>query len=202
MTDHFKSSGVFWDDEGKPRQFRSTGFLVVLSIIALVVAINFFVKQRSVKRRSAPTVNVHYNGYSVSNYVGVQGSHDGVQNGFKQANGVFGKSTNTSLRDLTDGTASTIMVGERDLSENHAGIWMRSINQNGTKEDARAVVGVCHDKHPMNAKHDPHAFSSMHVGGAHFLLCDGSARFVSETLDPKIYNLSAQKSSGQPIPDF
>jgi prepilin-type N-terminal cleavage/methylation domain-containing protein len=45
-------------------------------------------------------------------------------------------------------------------------------------------------------------FSSTHEGGGHFLLGDGSVRFVSENLDINIYSRLAACADGNPTPDF
>ncbi len=46
---------------------------------------------------------------------------------------------------------------------------------------------------------DIEAFSSLHAGGAQFLLGDGSARFISDRIDPEIYMLSGQINDGRPM---
>ena len=41
-------------------------------------------------------------------------------------------------------------------------------------------------------------FKSNHSGGANFCLCDGSVRFLSQTIDHKLYNQLGCKNDGQP----
>ncbi|MCA9088963.1 MAG: DUF1559 domain-containing protein [Planctomycetaceae bacterium] len=45
-------------------------------------------------------------------------------------------------------------------------------------------------------------FSSPHVGGCQVALADGSVRFISENLDPDIWQLLSQMADGMPISEF
>ena len=45
-------------------------------------------------------------------------------------------------------------------------------------------------------------FSSWHVGGAQFLLCDGSVRFISENVDNTTYTNISRRSDGQTVGPF
>ncbi len=178
--------------------FAAAGLLLLGGVFAFLVP-------KPLQRTLPAAVNLYYGGYATSNYPGVQGSFDGVRNDFQRNpkfDGIFGKATRTGIRDITDGTSNTFMVGERDFSRNRAGIWMRSINADRNAEDAKALVGVCHEKHPLNAFDDPHAFSSMHAGGAHFLLGDGSVRFIAENIDPATYNKLAKRADGEIVGEF
>jgi prepilin-type processing-associated H-X9-DG protein len=44
--------------------------------------------------------------------------------------------------------------------------------------------------------------SSFHVGGAHFLMGDGSVRFISQNIDPKTFRNLAHRSDGEMLKDF
>lgn len=127
------------------------------------------------------SANPAYEGYTKSNY---PGSHQ-----------VFG-STPTRIRDITDGTTNTIMVGERalitnpqDIRQTGAIVWGRTRFTDGAT--------VFHGTWPVNTPNpgngnaaaqagDPnckrHNTSSRHPGGGQFLLCDGSVRFLSENI--------------------
>ena len=45
-------------------------------------------------------------------------------------------------------------------------------------------------------------FSSQHTGGAHFLVGDGSVRFISENIDPITYQFLGHRADGELIGDF
>jgi prepilin-type processing-associated H-X9-DG protein len=41
------------------------------------------------------------------------------------------------------------------------------------------------------------SFGSMHSGGANFLMCDGSVRFMPETVDTTIYRALGSRNGGE-----
>ncbi|MGZ0173215.1 MAG: H-X9-DG-CTERM domain-containing protein, partial [Planctomycetales bacterium] len=45
-------------------------------------------------------------------------------------------------------------------------------------------------------------FSSGHAGGAHFLLCDGSSRFLNDTMDYSTFTKLAYIHDGELAGDF
>ena len=53
-----------------------------------------------------------------------------------------------------------------------------------------------------NNRPNSSGFGSMHVGGCHFLLGDGSVKFVSENIDLTLYRNLSTISDGVPIGEF
>ena len=49
---------------------------------------------------------------------------------------------------------------------------------------------------------DPGGFGSRHAGGAQFLMCDGSTRFLSENVDPQLYRNLGDRGDGVRISEF
>jgi prepilin-type N-terminal cleavage/methylation domain-containing protein/prepilin-type processing-associated H-X9-DG protein len=113
--------------------------------------------------------------------------------------GVGFKNSKINFRDITDGTSNTLMVGERAWQYGRimagagtvvgfsARINDQSANAN-IKTGALAAIGLGYDGinwSATNAAHQPRAFNSVHVGGAQFVMCDGSVRFISENIDYK-----------------
>ena len=78
---------------------------------------------------------------------------------------VFTGAESVRFRDITDGTSNTIMVGE---AEGAAIPW-------SAPQDIDVAV--------YQQINEPGGFASDHVGGAQFLLGDGSVRFISENID-------------------
>ncbi len=111
--------------------------------------------------------------------------------------GVFNANSDINFQDITDGTTNTIMVGERawEYSINGSTIrtgeaanmyFLRADNgprENSGAADALAVggLGINSPSHTDNQARS--SFSSRHRGGAQFVLCDGSVRFISENID-------------------
>ena len=109
--------------------------------------------------------------------------------------GIFYGDSKTTFADIRDGTTNTFMVGERDTFNCHSGVWVgvRNTNGGGTR-GIHVVTGHAHpilnyviDGDPLydwaaNFTGCGEGFSSLHPGGAQFLLADGSVRFVSESI--------------------
>jgi len=148
---------------------------------------------------SLPTHNVK--GYSKCNYMGSQGygNSKDIDDG-----GIFDTNLEVSLRDITDGTSNTIMIGEADGSareenpingDNSFPVWIgpdAPIGHGSAISFARRAVvrrgdwavGF-NDPNPNGEPSDfhPALFSSRHSGGTLHGFCDGSVRFISETID-------------------
>ncbi|MEZ6059380.1 MAG: DUF1559 domain-containing protein [Planctomycetaceae bacterium] len=126
--------------------------------------------------------------FAKSNYMGCNGNRDN--------DGVFdsGNNRKIGLRDITDGTSNTIIVGERGSKRGHwAGVWAgQELTCDGItnvwclvgKTEFKMNSGKFSDQSSTTAVDDPLiAFSSEHTGGAQFLLADGSVRFISENVE-------------------
>ena len=139
---------------------------------------------------------------TTSNFVAANGggdwTYDGTPGGMK---GVFGRNSRCRIRDFTDGTSNTIMVGERAwvLPNGNNGIdtcraatvfGITANVTNGTHVQrnvmAKGLFGI--NQTGLDLTQTPNielcsrSFSSRHTGGAQFLLGDGSVRFISENI--------------------
>lgn len=166
-------------------------------------------------------------GYSKSNYPGVMGSFDySFTSGLigfehpESEKGLFGLNSGKKIRDILDGVSNTFAVGERENSSDVAGgmgflpaptgaIWIRNFGQvmivSGPPDppvpvgdlcQGDSVSGVTHTDYRLNG-HRLGAFSSLHSGGAYFLVTDGSVRFVSELIDLQVYSYLGSIADGQ-----
>jgi prepilin-type N-terminal cleavage/methylation domain-containing protein len=141
-------------------------------------------------------------GFGTSNYSGNYGdvALPGSLDAEMKAHGIFHWNSRVGMRDITDGTSVTLMVGERCVSS-AAAIWM------GVRSNQNAGDAVTACAHSMRLNTVLESFSSRHDGGAYFLLCDGAARFISDEIDsqpgadpPKgVYQKLAHKSDGQKV---
>ncbi len=131
---------------------------------------------------------------AMSNYIGVAGHRDVASNaGNVENTGVLYYLSNVNLADILDGTSNTLAVGERDSRDCRSGTWVGVRNPRGDAAQGVSIV-LGHSRPKLNQ--DPtiipwdmdglgcgEGFSSFHPGGAHFVLCDGSVRFITETID-------------------
>lgn len=144
-------------------------------------------------------------------------------NASQAPSGIFWRQSKVAMRDITDGTSNTIAIGER--------AWRLNNPAGGTFScNAAVVFGTSNENEQLSIRHvlggstvrinQPHSeciygFSSMHPGGSQFVLCDGSVRFLSETIDHVItasgssgtFNNSTfeklvNRQDGQPIGEF
>lgn len=103
----------------------------------------------------------------------------------------------TKLRDITDGTSNTLILGETDFapqgrpSTSMGGVWAY-----GYLGYAWGSTFLPFNKH-NNTATVYGAFRSQHPGGANFALCDGSVRFVAESIDVNIYRAASTRSGGE-----
>jgi prepilin-type N-terminal cleavage/methylation domain-containing protein/prepilin-type processing-associated H-X9-DG protein len=109
--------------------------------------------------------------------------------------GLFTTNNTRRLRDLVDGSSNTIAVGEvtwgTGLGESTNQFLYGSVKANGQTDCSNTgVTGSSVFSHLRSAKEKINApvnwdyryFHSRHEGGSHFLLGDGSVRFISENI--------------------
>lgn len=171
---------------------------------------------------SNPIPDKDNNGYGTSHYVGSMGSPVGtaydcsnpsrtLQNGMLlEAN----NNTNTlcvRMADCTDGTSSTIMVGEiretenvkRDVINHEAfPLWSGGNNDGGCGRGVFSHMRQADATFFLNSKTGTDSngsFGSFHPGGAQFVFVDGSAHFLNETIDTTVYANMANRRDGQVV---
>ena len=139
---------------------------------------------------------------ATSNYLGAHGVCAWNPVSGRQA-GVFAWNLGASFSGITDGTSNTIAVGERasgivrGTTPGGAGVWAGVTTVNNISfqltlpsDSVDGVLSLAYDS--MNpASNACHMYSSRHVGGAHFLMCDGAVRFVSENVHSFITGVAA-----------
>jgi prepilin-type N-terminal cleavage/methylation domain-containing protein/prepilin-type processing-associated H-X9-DG protein len=123
-----------------------------------------------------------------TNMAGVADSRDwtcdaGKAWGRTDADGVMYQVSQTQVKQITDGTSHTLMVGEvvgsLGSTDNFGFYWV--------------TWNVLHTANPINLASriepviwnsvDEGSFASFHPGGCHFVYCDGHATFLSEDID-------------------
>ncbi len=144
-----------------------------------------------------------------SNYVGMYGTSEPGVNG----DGSFFRNSFISLRDITDGTAQTIVIGERSHRLGYA-TWVGSVTDAVLYPEENTGVGRPRVEHAsgMVLGHagerkgpgDPHGdvnqFYSRHSGGGvNFLFADGHVTFLKSTMDYKTYRALATRAGGEVV---
>ncbi len=130
---------------------------------------------------------------------------------------MFGKDSNSRMRDVTDGLSNTAMVVETTLDvydgkaptwgySKHVGMGVDLASTNSPRINSWIC---CSWGTPVNSfSNTPGKLGewgtagSLHTGGCHMALGDGSVRFLSENIDNTTRTRLASISDGQPVGEF
>lgn len=114
-------------------------------------------------------------------------------------NGTFFRNSRIKFSDITDGSSNTIFLGEK-VSESPDLGWAsgtRATLRNGSKfapaPPRKQTVPTPSETGSLIAG----GFSSYHTGGGNFVLGDGSMRFFSYTMDPKVFQNLCNREDGE-----
>lgn len=126
--------------------------------------------------------------------------------------GVFGHwAWAARMRDITDGTSNTIAMGEvRPKCEEHTRDGWMGENSLYTGTGMAINFNTCQGEPGTGSGCNQHSgqwgasqgFKSRHKGGAQFVLCDGSVRFLSENLDMPTYQALGDRRDGRVVGEF
>ena len=140
--------------------------------------------------------------------------------GHSFVDGAFHSDSFTRISDITDGTSSTMAVGESvhphpfgvgpgygDMNVGGAtcwwhggGTWMN--DPPSGQNNGRSLLSTLNS---LNSEHIPMTydfendvpFGSQHPGGAQFVFCDGHVSFIAETIDMNIYRYLSTREGGE-----
>ncbi len=131
-------------------------------------------------------------------------------------NGVFFRGSKIGIRDITDGSSTTLMAGERSQNVANA-TWVGMIPFGQACNNPRWPVQDCEASNvlilghtgpspdeqwidvPNDKKSGADDFHSLHPGGCDFLFCDGSIRFVKETINPPVFSYLSTRAGGEVV---
>lgn len=128
--------------------------------------------------------------------------------------GLFFPGSKIKIRDITDGTSSTLGIGERSYNLR---VWTRGAGYFGSVNDPSkiCIASVKNVKWPINSDEQEICYSpcnngqtcrfndlffgSYHPGGAQFTFADGSVHFLEESIDMTIYKALATRNGGETL---
>ena len=149
-------------------------------------------------------INCHLGGDAAIHYSIPTGRSANSENGMDLGNGWCGRGIasplRTRLRDVSDGTSNTTAVGECLPLKQDFSVWAYFYGVIGTHAYPLNYV-IKNNIQPYDYANVMN-FNSQHVGGGHFLLLDGSVRFVSENIDQGLYRAIATINAKETVGDF
>lgn len=113
--------------------------------------------------------------------------------------GPFGWDRAHGFRNIVDGTSNTFLLGE--LSWENAGScyrnWVRGLNSSSASPPAKNLLNGINAVPYSGSNFNDISFGSEHPNGCQFALCDGSVRFVSQSIDILLLRASASRDGGE-----
>ncbi len=150
---------------------------------------------------------------ALTSYLGVTGLNQFQEAGGQD--GIFFVNSGVKFRDILDGSSNTLMVGERPPTDGLVyGWWFAGAGDSPHFGAADVVLGVHERKGSPGATPDPgfrngfmndpgllHQFHfwSLHPGGAHFLMADGSVHFLSYSVNKNVIVALASRAKNEVV---
>ena len=128
--------------------------------------------------------------------------------------GPFYRNSATELREITDGTSHTLMVGERQngpfrLGASHGNhfeyetTWAGAVRDIDDSTDDHGHMILFQTGHtPNHPQSDDRDVSAPHTQVAHFLMCDGSVHEIAEAIDFDVYTAMGTMAGEEIIVDI
>jgi prepilin-type processing-associated H-X9-DG protein len=149
---------------------------------------------------------------ATNSYAACQGSGADLGEELDEFNGMFSRNSHVRLTDVTDGTSSTLAIGERGAFFTQT-LWAGAIslgtprvtpgaptsNPSATEDPPTQTLGhvAVHALNDLNS--DPEDFFSPHTGSGNFLFGDGSVRPIRSGTSVSVLQALASRNGGELI---
>jgi len=134
-----------------------------------------------------------------SSYVAIRGSNMGPGWWLDGGGVIYGESA-IGFRDILDGTSNTVAISERIYKKGHRGsIWCCTSASTANPHYTLADTGTPGGRDELINGSYSNAISSHHPGGALFTLCDGSTRFIDETINLQTWRDIGDRADGREV---
>ena len=140
-----------------------------------------------------------------ANYIGISGSQESVTwcpyLGVTNGDGILYTSSRVRMAHITDGTSSTLLLGERGIMSDLGWGWPIC---GGTECEHYISTqrGLTPADNPPNTPNIERRFWSWHTGGTHFVLGDGSVRFLSTSIDYKTFVALSTRNGNEIVGEY
>jgi prepilin-type N-terminal cleavage/methylation domain-containing protein len=112
------------------------------------------------------------------------------------------------LREILDGTSTTLMVGEASPADSNSAAWssdgdwaITGVQLNWDYLTAGGCLGTSGVPNPGLATCWPHmrGFRSFHPGGVHFAFVDSSAKFIADNIDHPVFRAISTRAGEEVV---
>ncbi len=127
--------------------------------------------------------------------------------------GAFVLNLAVPMDSVTDGSSSTLFVGEKAMLTDELG-WISGTRATlrNAGEKINLNLTALRNQFPLHGNNSGigvpvtteyvGGFSSHHTGGAHFMMGDGSIRFMNQNIEQATFCRLANRSDGEPVSDY
>jgi len=149
-----------------------------------------------------------------ANYVGLGGIYEVTDNPDVNT-GVLLRNSQYRVADIADGTSLTLLVSERQSKRSPMTTWTGAVTNSinpptnpGYDDEGPATLILTNFGEPADARTPNNPLdhvedsSSSHLGGINVLLCDGSVRFIRNSIDPFTWSGLGTRAGGEVLGDY